>query len=197
MLNFVSTKSLEDQGYTVKKNTRIWTIAAAGLVALVCACDKTVPNVNDTSVPEIVIKVKGANNQYEPATDVSFVGQPIDVMAIATDAGGIKFIKLFYVDITSNSCTTTSGAVCSGSFSIPVPGPVVQNLQPDSEGKVLTKLPLLLTISGPFACKCQVVVDGDGKPIGHTMKLRCTAQNWSSNAQSSTAEKDLSITVKG
>jgi hypothetical protein len=168
----------------------------AGLIILLAGCQKTTPNPNDTTPPQIEIKIQMPDNQYQPATDVDYLGEPINVMAIVTDPDGVKSIKLYYTNTTSSTCTTLDGAVCEGSFPISVPGPIEQTLQGDSGGQVITKLPLLVTINGQFDCNCNVVEDGAGKPIGHVLKLRCEGQNWSSNPQYSTAQKDLNITIK-
>ena len=114
-------------------------------------------------------------------------------MAKVEDPQGVKGIKLQYLNATSKSCTTPSGAFYSGTFVIALPGPVEQTL-PGTNGQTLTMLPLLTFITGPLTCS---VPGGRPRfPLGHTFTLRATGTNWSSNVQTATASKDLAVTIQ-
>lgn len=167
-------------------------VAAAVIGALVLslpACQTVPVNPSDSTAPSIAIKVRAADGQYYPQTSVNFDGTPLEVVAVVDDPQGVKAISLTYINTTAQSCYV-AGASYNGSFPITVPQPLNHTLT-GSSGKVLTKLPMLTTISGPFTCK--ILGGQTGSPVGHTLRLRATGTNWASSPGAATASAQLDI----
>ena len=162
----------------------------------------TVPiNPNDSSPPKVTIKVNGPNG-YQEQTSVNYgnntAQQPIEIMCIVEDPQGVKSIDLRVSD------TTVDAAYCGGAVYSPgnyvvdgLPSPVVDTLS-GSSGKVPTKLPGIIKISG--------ILELATKPLGVTetcypanntkVIVRCRGGNWSSNAGVSTTTKYLDVNFK-
>ena len=164
-----------------------------GFLMLLLSCTKSTVNPNDATPPKVQIKVQGANNQYEPQTEVDLLyGKQIDLMSVVTDSDGVRSLDLNFTGSTSSHCTV-GGTVYSGSFYVSLPNAMQQTVQPDASGKVIDSLPLLATVKDPV---CNVPGVGPGRPIGHTITVQSTGKNWSSNAQNSTATANLKINIK-
>lgn len=173
------------------KKLPVWALVGVWFAVILTGCPKVAINPADSSPPSVVIKVQGANGEYQAQTSVKYQGSPINVMAIVEDPQGVKAIKLEYVNTVASSCAVGS-AFHYGSYHLALPSPVEQTLS-GSSGQAITKLPLLTTITGPF--KCTVPGVGLGNALGHTFKLRATGANWSSNPQVAKASKDLDISI--
>jgi hypothetical protein len=160
----------------------------------VANCKKTAPDPNDSSAPTVVIKIRGTDGQYAPATQTNLgVSGGLDFMCQVEDPQGVKSIALTYAT-TGNTCTVNS-AVYSGSFPItPLPTPATQDLQPDSSGNVLTSVPLFSQIGGPLHCNVPSV--GQGSPYGREIKVNCTGKNWSSNNAVNTKQETLTVKLQ-
>jgi hypothetical protein len=158
----------------------------------VANCTKTQPDPNDSSAPTVVIKIKGNDGQYAPATQVNLsVSGSLDLMCQVEDPQGVKSIALSYNGI-GDACTVDSTPY-NGSYPItPLPAPAQQELQGDSSGNVITSVPLFAQLKGPF--HCNVSSAGQGSPYGQEIKVNCTGKNWSSNNAVNT--KQATLTVK-
>ena len=169
-------------------------VVLTALIALATACasSKVPKDLNDTSPPDVVIKVRGANGQYASATETTLsVAGNLDLMCIASDSGGISKIDVTFSGATDH-CTTSDGGVYSGVFTItPLPAELLQTLQGDASGKVLSSLPMLATLAGPFACSIPSV--GKGIPYGDTITVTCTGWNWSQNVQKKSTTRSLAV----
>jgi hypothetical protein len=169
-------------------------VAAAALATR--GCTKVVINPNDKSLPGVEIKVRGANNQYEVVSTASLAASSndqLELMCIVTDPDGVKSITVTFSS-GADHCTLSSGAVYDGAFTIKtVPSTLSQTLQGDASQNVLTKLPMLATLRGPFTCS--VPSNGTGTPYGDQIKVTCIGQNWSSNAAKSTAQTTLTVSL--
>lgn len=175
----------------------IGSIAALGVLLLLLgsciSCTKSKVNSNDATPPQLQIKVKGGDNQYQPMTSVDlFESKQIDLMSVVTDSDGVRSLDLSFSGSPASSCTV-GGTIYSGSFYFPLPAAMQQTLQPDASGQVLDTLPLLATVKDPG---CNVPGVGPGRPIGNTITVHSTGKNWSSNAQNSTATANLKINIK-
>jgi len=167
-------------------------LAALIAVATGCASAKVAKDLNDTTPPDVVIKVRGTNGQYAAATDATLsVTGNLDLMCIASDMGGISKIDLTFSG-AADHCTTGDGGIYNGVFTItPLPNALQQTLQGDASGKVLSSLPMLATLAGPFACSIPGV--GKGIPYGDTITVTCTGSNWSQNAQKKSTTQKLNV----
>lgn len=165
------------------------------LVLSVMACNTVPINPNDSTPPNVEIKVRGSDGQYHPMTSTTInatTGQ-FDIMCVVSDPQGVSSASLSFSG-GSDSCTV-NGATHSGSFSINgKPQDLFQNLSGDSSGKVLTTLPLLSTVKGPFTCTAKKL--NDGIPYGAIIRAQCTGRNWASNPQNSTTTKELEIKIQ-
>lgn len=159
-------------------------------------CPKTVANPGDVSLPSVELKVRGADGQYQAASSWSLNaagGDRADLMCVVRDPDGVKQIRLDFTSMVPH-CTTHGGAVYDGTFPVsPVPSEEVQTLQADGSGQVLTSLPLLATVAGPFSC--DVPGNGSGAPYGDTITVTCTGLNWSAKPADATAKANLAITI--
>jgi hypothetical protein len=175
-------------------NTKI-VLTLIALAALVAAgCKKSMVNPNDSTPPKVEIQVRTNGGAYTATNEVKLgVNDSLDIMCVVTDDDGLSSASMDFSGAAS-TCTVQS-SVFNGSFSIqPLPAPMTQPVQPDANGNVLTKLPLLATLKGPFTC--QVPGNGTGSPFGQTIKVTCTGQNWSSNAQNKTTQKMLKVNLQ-
>lgn len=165
-------------------------------VACLVGCKKVVKNPADPSVPSVVIKVKGADGQYAPATQATMSAASagaLELMCIVEDPQGVKSITVNF-DGQSDGCNV-EGAVYNGNFDVtPVPDNLHQSLTGDANDQVITKLPMLATITGPF--KCQPLGGDQGIPYGGTITVKCTGANWSSNPANDTADTTLTIKLQ-
>lgn len=159
-------------------------------------CPKAVVNPGDVSLPSVELKVRGPDGQYQPASTWSLHaggGDQADLMCVVRDPNGVKQIRLDFTS-TVPHCTSPSGAVWDGAFPVtPVPSEQVQTLQADGSGQVLTSLPLLATVAGPFSCA--VPGNGSGAPYGDTISVTCTGLNWSAKPADASATANLAITI--
>jgi hypothetical protein len=167
---------------------------AAVLFIGVFGCNKIVKDTNDKSPPQVEIKVRGADGQYADASsvklDVRGTGQ-LDWMCIVSDANGVKSVSISYGG-SLDGCTIGSAVWdCVAGYQ-PHPQNLFQKIDPDPQGKVLDKLPLLATVNGPLSCTCPGQ-QGTGAPIGRSLKAICTGANWSSDPTKSTTTKTLTI----
>jgi hypothetical protein len=170
------------------------------LTALVAACfavancKKTQPDPNDSSAPTVVVKVRGSDGQYAPATEANLgVAGGLDLMCQVEDPQGVKSIALAYTG-TGNACNV-NGSVYNGSFPItPLPTPAQQDFQPDSSGNVPASIPLFAQIGGPL--HCSVSGAGQGSPYGQEIKVYCTGKNWSSNNAVNTKQSLMTVKLQ-
>ena len=174
-------------------------LLAASLVALLAlnGCTLVPVNPNDMTPPSIVIKMKGPNGQYAPASAASFSAGSgrLDLMCIVTDPEGVQAIQLSFLG-NSDSCLVDGGTIISGSFDIQgLPGNLQQSLVPNAQGQVPTELPMLATISSPLTCKVLGNPTQIGAPVGAQFTVQCTGQNWSSNPQVQGASATLTVSV--
>jgi len=164
--------------------------------ALLAGCPKVVKNPQDSSTPTVVIKVRGDDGQYAPATEATMsaaTADALDLMCIVEDPQGVKSITVNF-DGQSDGCNV-DGAVFTGNFDVtPVPAPLHQSLQGDASGQVLTKLPMLATVKGPF--KCQPLGGDEGIPYGGTVTVSCTGTNWSADPNKDSAQTKLTIKLQ-
>jgi hypothetical protein len=160
-------------------------------------CKKVVKNLNDTTPPTVVIKVRGVDGQYAPATTalLSTTKGSLDMICINSDPEGVSSIDLTFIKQV-DSCTTADGGVFSGYNILGLPPDLHLDVQPDPQGNVPTSIPLLATVKGPLTCNVFGTPPQQGFPIGAKVMATCTGKNWSSNAQKSTAQKVLTITLQ-
>jgi len=173
-------------------------IAASSVGA---TCNKVPKDSNDATKPTVAIKVRGSDGQYAPASTATMSASQagkLDIMCVVDDPQGVKSISLNLVghsDICSLGDTWGEGGY---SFT-PVPTDLFQDLSGDPNG-VLTTLPLLATVTGPFKCTVPSppAPNGpqDGVPLNGKLTVTCTGKNWSSDATHSTASTQLVITLK-
>jgi hypothetical protein len=176
-------------------NTKIVLTLTAALAALAAAgCKKTMVNPNDSTPPQVEIKVRSNGGAYTATNEVKLgVNDSLDLMCVATDNDGLSSVSMDFSGAIGYC--NVQGSVYSGSFTVqPLPAPMTQPVQPDSNGNVLTSVPLLATLKGPFTC--QVPGNGTGTPYGQTIKVTCTGQNWSSNAQNKTTQAVLKVDLQ-
>jgi hypothetical protein len=177
------------------KAVLILSLFTAALV-LTTGCKTNGPNTNDSTPPNVEIKVKGTNGQYAVASSATLAtssSNTLDLMCVNSDPEGVSSIALNYSD-HSDSCTTGDGAIYSGSFTITgLPAPATQNLAPN-QGQVLTSIPLLATVKAPLSCSIPPQLKGF--PYGAKVTVTCTGKNYSSNSQTSTTVKTLAITLQ-
>ncbi len=173
--------------------TAVAVVVSAGLGL---GCPKVVKDVNDKTTPSVVIKVRGADGQYAVATEATMsaaASGQLDLMCIVEDPQGVRSASLHYSSGTG-ACNV-NGAVYTGSFTIsPVPPLAKQTLEGDASGKVLTKLPLLGELNGPFSCS--VPANGTGTPYGATITVTCTGSNWAADASQQTSQKKLAVKLQ-
>jgi hypothetical protein len=167
-------------------------VVLAAMIAALPACTLVSKDLNDTSPPEVVIKVRGSDGQYAPATETKLsVTGSLDLVCVVSDPGGVSMIDVTFSGAT-DSCTTGTGGVYSGSFSItPLPAELKQTLQGNASGQVLSSLPIFATLAGPFMCSIPGV--GKGFPYGDTITVSCVGENWSQNPQKKSAKKSLAV----
>ncbi|MGO8865896.1 MAG: hypothetical protein ACLQME_05265 [Alphaproteobacteria bacterium] len=173
-------------------------LMAASLTALlmVNGCTLVPVNPNDMTPPSVVIKVKGPDGQYAPASTATYSasGGRLDLMCIVSDPQGVQAIQLSFLG-NSDSCLV-GGSPISGSYPIAgLPGPLQQSLVPNAQGQVPTELPLLATISSPLTCEVLGNPSQTGAPVGAQFIVQCTGQNWSSNPQVQGASATLTVSV--
>jgi hypothetical protein len=157
---------------------------------------KVMENTNDTTPPQVEIKVKGADGQYAPASTTSLsaagAGQA-DWMCIVSDADGVHSGVINYAG-SLDGCTIQSTVFdCTASYQ-PQPQSVFQKYDPDANGQVPDTLLLLATTKGPFTCSCPG--QGTGVPFGRHVTATCSGANWSSDPSKSTASKTLTIELQ-
>jgi hypothetical protein len=168
-----------------------------GLVAAIgCfSCNKIVKNTNDKTPPQVEIKVKGPDGEYQPASTVQLSatgnGQ-IEWLCLVSDADGVKSIGINY-SASLDGCTEQGTIYDCVSDYQPKPQNLFQKLD-DTDGTVLDKLPLLATVKGPFTCHCPG--HGPGVPYGRSIKATCTGYNWSSDPGKQSAQKVLTINLQ-
>jgi hypothetical protein len=174
-----------------RKLAVLFCLAMLGL--LFPGCPQVTPNPGDSTPPQVEIKVK-INNQYVPKStfDSHQSDEPIDLMCLVTDPEGVRSLDLSFTGGTSSHCTVGS-TVFNGSFPVSLPGPLHQDLQGNSSGQVLTKLPMFADL-GPFTCK--PLGQPEGRPIGHTVTAVCVGKNWSQVAGNSSTQAKLDINIK-
>jgi len=172
-------------------------MAASLAVALALnGCTLVPVNPNDMTPPSVVIKVKGPNGQYAPASTATYSasGGRMDLMCIVSDPQGVRAIQLSFLG-NSQSCLVGSAPI-SGSYPIGgLPGALQQSLVPNAQGQVPTELPLLATISSPLTCEVLGNPSQTGAPVGGQFIVQCTGQNWSSNPQVQGASATLAVSV--
>ena len=174
-------------------------LTAASLTALLMinGCTLVPVNPNDKTPPSVVIKVKGKDGQYAPASQASFSASSgrMDLMCIVSDPDGVQAIQLSFLG-NSDSCLVAGGTVFSGAFDIQgLPGNLQQSLVANAQGQVPTELPMLATISSPLTCKVFGNPTQIGAPVGAQFTVQCTGQNWSSNPQVQGASTTLTVSV--
>jgi len=155
-------------------------------------------NPKDKTPPTVEIKVRGTDGQYTPASTASLstANGSLDLLTLAADPQGIYSIAISFLG-QSNSCTLNGGAFYNGSFPIlGLPAPLKQTLKGDASGNVITNLPLLATIKTPLTCKVLGNPTQTGYPIGSKVTVQVVGQNWSSNDQTKTTLKNLTVTLK-
>lgn len=167
------------------------------LAAALPACTKVVKDTADQSKPDVVIKVRGSDGQYAPATQTTFhfaAGNALDFMCIVSDPGGVSKAQVTYSS-TVDGCT--SGSEVSSGVTIyltGLPGPLLQTLAPDPQGKVLASLPLLGQVKGPLGCYgYSGGIKFTGVPQGDTLEITCDGENWSANAAKKSASQKLTV----
>jgi hypothetical protein len=170
------------------------------LAAALPACTKVVKDTTDPSKPDVVIKVRGSDGQYAPATQTTFhfgAGNELDFMCIVGDPGGVSKAQVTYSS-TVDGCT--SGSTVSSGVTIyltGLPDPMLQTLSPDPQGKVLASLPLLGQVKGPLGCYgYSGGIKFTGVPQGDTLVITCSGENWSSNAAARSASKKLTVNLQ-
>lgn len=171
-------------------------LTAAAVMLAACA-DKAPINTSDATQPKAELLVRPGTGQYVAAADAKYPvsgNDPLDYMCKITDANGVKQAKLTFSKF-SNSCTDTNGSVWNGSFAIDGVAPdAAQTLQGDSSGNVLTTLPILGTLHGPFSC--HPPSNKPGAPYGTAIKVTCTGYNWSSDPAKQSASVSVSVKLQ-
>jgi len=170
--------------------------ASLGALLAIDGCTTVPVNPNDKTPPSIVIKVKGPNGQYAPASQATFSASSgrMDLMCIVTDPEGVQAIQVSFQG-NSDSCVVNGGTF-NGSFDVlGLPGPLQQSLVANAQGQVPTELPMLATINSPLTCKLFGNPPQTGAPVGGTFIVQCTGQNWSSNPQVQGASATLTVSV--
>jgi hypothetical protein len=142
-------------------------------------CKKKQPDPNDSTPPTVVIKVRGGDGQYEPATETALsMNGSLDLMCLVEDPEGVKSVELSYAG-TASKCNV-EGDLHVGSFQIkPLPPPAKLDLQGDSSGDVTTSAPVYSQLKGPFSCTVSFLPPG--VPSGQEIKVNCGGTNWSEN----------------
>jgi len=174
-------------------------------VALTVAggCEKTKINPNDSSKPSAEVKVRASGGgEYKAMSETTLsTGGSLDLMCIITDPQGVKSAFLGFSGHSDN-CTVGS-SFYSGGFSIKtMPTNLNQQLQGDAQGNVITSLPILSDLNGPFTCSVYKppCTQGDacshGAPITGVITVTCSGENWSANAQNQKATATLKITLQ-
>lgn len=164
------------------------------LLAFTAGCDKVSPDPNDQTPPQIEIKVRDASGQYVEASKVDLhSNEPLEIMCIVSDSGGIKTASLEFFGKV-DSCTV-GGAIYTGTYyASPLPSPIHQSFEVDSDGTVLERMPLLSTLDGAVACSVPGI--GTGRPYGTSIKIVCGGRNWASAPQFQYAQKALEVVVR-
>jgi hypothetical protein len=165
------------------------------LSAAVMGCDKVVKNTHDKSAPGIELSVRspgGAYTAVDTAQLSAAAAEQLDIMCTVRDPDGVKHVALSFSHGT-DGCNVNS-AVYSGVFTVaPVPDPLEQSLSGDASGKVLTVLPMLASLKGPFSCN--VPGAGKGVPYGAKIQVTCQGSNWASDASKASAQKVLVVSL--
>jgi hypothetical protein len=179
--------------------------ALLAAIAVVAAggCKKVVKNPQDSSLPKVEIKVRGADGQYAVASTATMkAGQAgtLELMCVVSDPDGVKSIQLNFTKAT-DSCNL-DGQIGTGSFPLePVPDDMHQSLQGDASDQVITTVPLLATLTGPFSCTvpsppAPPESDGQGVPYGGELTVTCYGSNWSSDAAKDSESAKLVVTLE-
>jgi hypothetical protein len=168
---------------------RYYAAATAMVIGLVgCAVN---PVTDEKTGPKVVF------NQGDKTTDELFLKPdkatpakfgPESFTCVATDPGGVKSISLSYLDNTT-LCVYSSGCGTASPFCIGTGGnispailaPQSETSHPDYLGQVPSALLLLATLKEE-AYECSDTGGGKtvhGEPFGQTIKVTCTATNYS------------------
>jgi hypothetical protein len=172
-------------------------------VALMVAggCTPVKKNPADNSKPTVEIKVQeSGGGEYAVMSDTTLsISDSLHLMCNVTDPQGVKSGFLSFKG-SSDSCTVDE-LYSGGTFSIQtMPTNIPVSLQGDAQGNVLTTLPILSDLNGPFTCKvgkppCTADAQAcmHGAPYDGVITVTCTGENWSANAQNQSATKTLTI----
>jgi hypothetical protein len=175
-------------------------VVSIAAISFLGGCTTVKKNVNDSTPPTVVIKVRdNKTGQYAQATTASLspADGNLDIMCINSDPEGVSSIDLSF-SIHSDSCTV-DGSPAVESFTINnAPKTLHQDLQPDAQGNVLTSIPMLAQLNGPFGCTWfgpdnQPV---KGYPYGGKLVATCVGKNWSSNSLNNSAASKLTISLQ-
>jgi hypothetical protein len=167
-----------------------------GLMAVVLslvACDKVSIDEDDESPPTVEINIRAEGEEYSTPDSIDIgAGDRITVFAVVKDPQGIRGLNVSFLGSTASDCNV-DGKALSGSFLVELPDPLEQFL--DASGQVVTSLPILTDIEFP---QCRVPTSEGvetGQPYGHTITVKATGYNWSSDAQNSVATDEVDITL--
>ncbi len=176
---------------------KIVTLPIALCLLLMGGCETVPIDPSDSSKPTVTIKVNGPSG-YQPQTSVTYGNNtaqaPLEMMCIVEDPQGVKSLELKVSDQTV-STAYCGGSIYPGNFFVDnLPAPIADTLS-GSSGEVPTKLAAILKISGilPLATN-PPGVSGTCYPANNTfIMVQCKGGNWSSNAGTSTASKNLQV----
>ena len=167
-------------------------LPAALLLLLAAACTKV--ETSDPTPPTAEILFQQPNNQFEVAATANLGSDPLDVIGRAEDTSGIRSVRLEFHNTVATSCTV-GGTVYNGSFTIPLPGPFELSPTVNASGQVLSQAGIPAEILRPTCTVYGPSGPMTGTPFGHVIEVVCTAKNWSSNAQTSTAVTTAEVTI--
>ena len=182
----------------MRKGRTTLCVAAAALCLLSAGCKKAKINPNDSTTPNVTIKVRGQDGQYAAADQATLKldgSESLDFICQVEDPEGVKFVGYSYSG-GIGACTVGS-TVFNGNFQVqPLPPPASQSFSGNANEEVLTSVPLLSNpdLQGPFTCN--VPGNGTGTPLGGKITVNCTGRNWSSNNQVSEAKKTLTVNLQ-
>jgi hypothetical protein len=172
---------------------------ALPLIALLAACfasadcTKKQPDKNDPTPPTVVIKVRGSDGQYEPATETKLaMNGSLDLMCLVEDPEGVKSVELTYAG-TATKCNVNGDFPEVTSPIKPLPSPAKIDLQGDSSGNVTTSAPLYSQLKGPFTCTAGL---SEGIPSGQKIEVTCGGMNWSEISGAKFKQQTLTVELQ-
>ena len=161
----------------------------------VTACTKVPLDNKDATPPTVELKMLGASGVYAPVstTTLSRSGAPLTFVCVVSDPQGVHEAALSFIG-GSDTCTTGSGAVWSGSFPVEgLPKPQSTSASADASGKVPTSLPVIAKLKQPLSCAVPGSPVTTGYPIGAKVQVQCSGLNWSASNTTVSAAKTATI----